>query len=303
MKSKEICLLVAICYMLGLKRSNSVDDWLSHIGYARLFSYFKPFLIKESEKITEIFLPNVSFKNIVELYSFDRKLKILTLDAISKIETSIRANLAYIIGEDYRVVHDKKNAKKIFMKNFLKDKKGFKQWRNKIKASYKRSSRESPYRSYSFDSLPIWFLIEFWDFGSLSTCVYNLLPKYKYLLAKRYKLNSDNGDEFADWIKKINYLRNICSHHDILWNRKFNKLTSTNHNFLKHINDSNKLYGYLSVLCFLLVVIDKSSDWKNRLKKRIKSFPKSDLIKIKDMGFPDDWESNLIWQKNISLEN
>lgn len=287
--------------LLGIngREPNRAEDWLSHVGYARLSDYFEPFLQnkKNSKKKVKNFLPDARFNQIIDLYSFDRKLKILILDAISRVETSVRANLAYIIGKDYPVIHDKRYAKSIFIKIFFGKKilkqSYFVQWRRKIKANCARNKRID-FLNYKFNTIPIWLLIETWDFGALSTCVYNLDIKYKDLLSKVYGLNGE-GEAFANWIKNINHLRNICSHHDRLWNKSFNQLKSSKHKLLRSTNRENKLYGYLSVLYFLLKAIDKNSNWSSRLEKRISKFPKYNFIEISDMGFPNEWCNKPLW--------
>ena len=55
---------------------------LNHINYYRLSAYIYP-LLKDKEN--HIFKENVSFQNIIDLYNFDRELRLLFLDAIERI--------------------------------------------------------------------------------------------------------------------------------------------------------------------------------------------------------------------------
>lgn len=45
------------------------------------------------------FKSGTKFKDVIELYKFDRKLRLLLLDAIERIEISLRANLTYYLTE------------------------------------------------------------------------------------------------------------------------------------------------------------------------------------------------------------
>lgn len=51
----------------------------------------RPFQFKDSE---HQFKENVHFEQLIQLYSFDRHLRLLAIDAIERIEVSIRAHLS-----------------------------------------------------------------------------------------------------------------------------------------------------------------------------------------------------------------
>src|SRR5580698_11219601 len=71
-----------------LKRRNlSIDNidetkhYLTTIGYYRLMIYFRPFLM-ESNVSDNGFKPNTRFSDILNLYIFDRELRLLISDPI-----------------------------------------------------------------------------------------------------------------------------------------------------------------------------------------------------------------------------
>ncbi|MCE3239055.1 MAG: uncharacterized protein K0R24_2036 [Gammaproteobacteria bacterium] len=73
--------------------------YLTTIVYYRLMIYFKPFLASTINSDNE-FKPETSFSDIVSLYVFDRKLRLLVTDASERIEVAFRtAILPKIIGE------------------------------------------------------------------------------------------------------------------------------------------------------------------------------------------------------------
>src|SRR5258708_37873527 len=66
---------------------------LKHIGYYRLCGYTLPFQIKnDNTKPPHTFKLGASFKDILNLYFFDRELRLLVMDAIERIEVSLRTN-------------------------------------------------------------------------------------------------------------------------------------------------------------------------------------------------------------------
>ncbi len=69
--------------------------WLRHISYYRLSAYCLPF------KDGNAFRPGTSFDDIAGLYIFDRKLRLLVLDAIERIEVAIKTAITYEIAHAY----------------------------------------------------------------------------------------------------------------------------------------------------------------------------------------------------------
>ncbi|WP_432823816.1 Abi family protein [Trichloromonas sp.] len=61
-----------------------LKHYLAHIGYYRLSAYWLPFERPAEEALTRnhLFLPGTSFDAILSLYIFDRKLRLLVMDAI-----------------------------------------------------------------------------------------------------------------------------------------------------------------------------------------------------------------------------
>lgn len=72
---------------------------LKHISYFRLSAYFLPF---QSTKDT--FDHGTTFEQIIDLYHFDKELRLLTFGAIEKIEIFLRTSLAYKSLQTYRCV-------------------------------------------------------------------------------------------------------------------------------------------------------------------------------------------------------
>ncbi len=74
-------------------------QYLEFIGYFRLAGYALPFQLNYNADGAHVFLPNTHFKDIVDLYIFDRKLRLLVIDALEKIEVAIRATISQSMSE------------------------------------------------------------------------------------------------------------------------------------------------------------------------------------------------------------
>jgi abortive infection bacteriophage resistance protein len=72
--------------------SATVEFYLQHLNYYRLGAYWLPF---EADHATHTFRPGTRFDDVLNLYVFDRELRLLVLDAIERIEVSVRGQWAY----------------------------------------------------------------------------------------------------------------------------------------------------------------------------------------------------------------
>ena len=71
---------------------DSTKASLKYIGYFRLIPYMRYFQYPGS---THTFKEKVTFRDIVNLYCFDRELRIFVFDIIEKIEIALRAQISY----------------------------------------------------------------------------------------------------------------------------------------------------------------------------------------------------------------
>jgi abortive infection bacteriophage resistance protein len=65
--------------------------YLSHISYYRLSAYGRSF--QETNTANHQFSPGVAFDDILNLYLFDRELRLLLFDAIERTEVAFRTQL------------------------------------------------------------------------------------------------------------------------------------------------------------------------------------------------------------------
>jgi len=72
--------------------------YLSQLNYYRLGAYWLPF---ESDHKAHEFQSGTTFDQVLNLYIFDRELRLLVLDALERIEVSVRAAWAYHMAHTY----------------------------------------------------------------------------------------------------------------------------------------------------------------------------------------------------------
>lgn len=203
-------------------------DYLQRIGYYRLSGYFYPF--RELEISLEgglnyqrknAFIAESRFEEVVELYVFDKRLRLLALDALERIELAVRVDIAYLLGERDIYAHENPAC---LHGNFTKKVQKYSgktrhdEWLEKYHEFVHRARKESFVSHYlnKYQKLPIWVAIEIWDFGALSKLFSGLNIADQDQIANKYGISK--GQDFAGWLRGLNFVRNVSAHHSRLWN-------------------------------------------------------------------------------------
>lgn len=238
-------------------RGMIIDDepkaikYLQNINYYRLSGYWYDFLTKDRNR----FNPNTKFTDAKELYVFDKKLRLLVLDAIETIEISLKANFAYILGKYDSLAYlnddffdlsiDKKNTKN---PNWRLNK--FTKLKKTIEKNIEDNHKEDFIKHHldNYSGIPIWVALEVCTFGNLSVMFSLLKSKYAKEIAQIY--NIKNPLLFSRLIFSITIIRNICSHHGRLWNRRLGHSIKDSHTII----DNEIFYGNRNFFFFALAI-------------------------------------------------
>jgi len=96
----------------------------------------------------------------------------------------------------------------------------------------------------------------------------------------------------------LNLVRNVCAHHARLWNREFDAkplIPEAKHDEQWHQPvqiTSDRMFGILTVLYYLLRQVAPQSAWKDRFRQLMDTYPD---VPLRFMGFPENWEDSPIW--------
>lgn len=284
--------------------------YLRHIGYYRLSPYAIPFQKRNTE---HEFKADVSFDNLLDLYIFDRSLRLLVLDALERIEVSVRSAMSDYMSETYSDPHwytSLKHFKNTAVHNSL-----IKIMRNACESQLKRKAESSKMElnypsalehyltTYKTPELPpSWLMIETLTIGQLEMTYRNLkLRKDKTAIAKTLGLTAP---VLESWLKSYVRVRNICAHHGRLWNAGLGAYplipTSFTIYWLQNqpIHESSRLrlYPVLVSLQSVLSVISPRSSWADRLYELVNERP---TMNLRGMGFPEGWYEDSFWEEPL----
>jgi len=275
-------------------RGMVIDDiqlaahYLSQINYYRLTAYWLPF---ESDHTTHTFQHGTRFEQVLDLYIFDRELRLLVLDAIERVEVAIRTQLAFQLGHRYGT-HPHLNL--ALFKQAWDHAKNVSQLQKDAHQS-KEAFIQHLLTTYAEPLPPIWAVVEVMTLGQLSKWYANLKSGAdRNLVAHRYDCDEVN---LVSFMHHLSTVHNICAHHSRLWNREFTftfKLPRRPQALLSSFNSQQprRIYNTLVMLLYLMNHIAPDHHWRNRLLELLSRHH----IDPARMGFPDDWKTRTIWQ-------
>lgn len=154
-------------------------DYLSFVGYYRLFAYVKPFLFNSLSSC-------IVFDHVWDLYTFDQKLRLLVIDAIEKIEVAFRVSISEVMSLQYDPFWYV--SEEHF--HYLKWHTEFMEKVMQLKAKKEHILIKHFYQSYSApDFPPSWMMVECLTFGAWSKVFHNLKRRSdKIAIANRLQI-------------------------------------------------------------------------------------------------------------------
>lgn len=294
---------------LALNRSEA-EQWLRNVSYYRLSGYWYPYrkLVPGSSERLDAFTDGANFDEIARLYEFDRKLRTLIHDGIERVEVSLRSHVSYVLGARGPLDYQKDS---LFRPSFDHSK-----WIETARTRAERARRHSKairhHESRYEGALPIWVLTEVLDFADVSLLYEALQARDQWTIADQLGLRVDDSKlrssqrvkvrkhhPLARRLEQLTVLRNTCAHHSRVWNRSFTPVSTT---ALKTIDklqslptgQSERLYGALLLLSFLLENISPGTSWSQKIVSLVEtSFVTIPGRTVSEMGFPETWLEGL----------
>lgn len=296
---------------------NRATRYLRHIGYYRLSPYTIPF---QADRTTHSFRPGTTFDDILYIYVFDRQLRLLTIDALERVEVAVRAAVSNTMS-----THGEGGAFWYQNASNYQSRKGYSTTIERIEALTGRErKRTASDRGEQADHLhypdalshylatysspatpPSWLVIELLTAGELQHLYASLDPKYRKTIAREINLPDQ---VLQSWLKTYVRVRNICAHHGRLWNRflgvypvipKSRTVRWLNERSVFDTSnpralERKRLYPVLVSLQSILFTISPHSTWALRLHSLLGKYQR---IPLNALGMKANWDSDEFWQE------
>ena len=197
---------------LEINDEQKAGHYLKNIGYYRLSAYMYPFL--QIPKHEHLYKQGASFKKVMMLYRFDKKLRMLLLNEIEKIEIAIREAVMNIVsemlGDNFWLTNSKHFA----------NTRAFTDTMNVIDKEYRKSTEDFILHfkdTYVEPYPPAWILGELLTMGNVNMVYRNLKDdRIRKSIAQRFGLQPK---VFESWLTVLTLVRNSCCHHARVWNK------------------------------------------------------------------------------------
>jgi len=273
----------------------AAEHCLRYVGYYRLSAYALTF--QDCTQPGKPFRPGTTFEQVIDLYRFDRELRLLVLDAIERVEVAVRSalNNELCLRHGAHWFMDGAHFHAEFLhEDFLDNLRG--EYRLAEDGTGPARPHQEVFINHYYDKYgdpelpPSWMVFETFTINTVSRMYRNLAFRpLRQVLATTF-----GADEsiFRGWLHTLSYVRNLCAHHARLWNRRLViKFTVAN----KHravLDRGDTLYATAVVLRSLLRRVAPDTQWHWRLRELIGRYPG---LPLGAMGFPANWQQNSFW--------
>jgi len=251
---------------LIIARPNVAARKIDSVGYERLRIYFLS--RRQLNLPNRPFIPGATYKDILRLYECDMLLRKACFAAVGQFELLFRNAISEALShthgshpyDDPLVFHDP--AKHLeALQNFAR--------------VYEKSKdqRAKHYKQTYCPPLlpPIWTIKEFLTFGAASHIFQCLSNNNKNNISSQFGMSSYKV--FVNWVECLVDLRNMCAHHDRLFNRSFQKQPTSYRLANVPTAPRNKLKAVLECLDFLLDQRGATENITSKVGQIIQRFP------------------------------
>ena len=297
--------LVELLHLRGMRFDDMqrAERKLAQVGYYRLSGFWYVCRALETEadngmpQRADRFLPGTDFDRVLGLYLMDKRLRLLMLDAIERIEVHVRSVIAHEVGYHDPLAYQCSDFINPSQTRTYSDRSGRQrnawiEWTNRQTDQLNRSREDCiEWHRRSHKAIPFWVAVEAWDFGVVSKYYEMLKRRYQNRVAERLGVN--NPAVLRAWLHEINILRNRCAHHCRIWNQSTsNPLPVLDHAYFKGLgmktDAGSRLLGLIVVIWFLVRKIGPNSQWIHEVAEVVAAKPALPGCSFAAMGFANE---------------
>lgn len=279
------------------------EHYLSKIGYYHLSAYWYPFRAQDSSgnKVDNL-IPGTKFETIVDLYVFDKRLRLLLTDILERIEIAVKTEITLQLGmADVHAHLNPSNFHGAFTAPDNSGRSKLDKWCSKVAYEMQHSKEDFVKHfnaKYRGCDVPIWIATEVITFGSISLLFKGMKDQDKIPIASKFGFPRHRY--LSSGLMTLTFVRNVCAHHGRLWNRPMvNQMQLPRLGdipALDHLHSNTRLYSAISFAVYMLQTINVTSTWRSRFRDLLTTFPAQPHFMPTGIGFPKNWEQEALWK-------
>lgn len=273
---------------LTIEDREKAADFLIRNNYYRVSGY------SLTLRNHDVFAPQATFQNIMDIYNFDYHLRHILLHYIELIETAFKSIYAYKFAQDFGPLGYKNSLS-------FTDYKVYVEVLTKVNEVVNKNKNTEVYLKHFLEDLngeiPFWAYVECFSIADISRLYTISKGNLKTEVAKSFGLEHSNGtDILENYMHCMTILRNMCAHGRRIFNRLFVTKPSLNSREKKLLltttageKDNAHLFGYILVMRRLLPPA-AFSDMLCEIKALKVEYP---FVAMRYYGFPSNWQEVL----------
>lgn len=274
----------------GVNSLKKALHYVARVGPHRFDEYFEALRRHYEAKGID----QVELSDVLKVYKFDRKLRLLALDALERIEITTKglicAELAEAHGEQWL-----KKRKCCIPANLRKELAINIQRTLRIRIGSEKSLTEC------YKTTDVGLICDSMTFGQMSKAYRNLGESSQRRIAGVFRTNPSS---FQSWMLSLTHLRNDAAHHMVVWNKRYKTQPKIPGSITMQFGEiqvsndfSGRVFGQFLVTFYLVQCVARKTRWHQRLYSLLNSH---DLIPehldtLEIMRFPDNWHEMPFW--------
>ena len=267
------------------QRGMTIDDekkataFLQSNHYYRLNIYFHKFMDSPDH-----YQDDFKFSQIIAVYENDRWLRNKILSVLEPIEINTRTQISHHLALTY-------GSNAFYQAKIFKDSVKYQEIFDNFSAEIARNKKDPVivhHQKKYAGVFPIWVVVEYFSFNTLSKLYKNLLEPDKKIIAQG--LYNANDYLFGQWLHVLSIQRNICAHYGYLFRREYPIRPIIAKSFKWDPTQDNQLFA-------LFLVMRRLSDrnlWLTFIQNIFDAEKTRPFFDLGDYGFPTDWRSCLV---------
>jgi abortive infection bacteriophage resistance protein len=254
---------------------------LEKINYYRLTNYFEIF-----QQNSKRYLPETSFKRVVRIYDFDRRLRGQLLIFLEEIEISMRAVISNFHALKYGALGYLNDS----TFNHHHNHNHFTSRLSRLLETNTEKNFVSHYNRKHSGSFPLWVMMELFSFGMLAHFFKSLHKQDKKEIAEKHFDGKFSAGHIESWLDSMAALRNHCAHYSRLYANHIEPAP-------KPLEDlpfrmGSDMFSFIYVIRQMYIKrIGGESNLATQLGALFEEY--GDAIDLKALGFPEGWEEIL----------
>lgn len=273
---------------LHIENIDYAKECLTNLNYYRISGY--TLTLRKNDK----FYKDITFEDVMQIYNFDKELKLIVLKYLEDIELSLRTHIGCVLGRQDTEESTELSYMKI--ENYV-SKEHHDEIMEELKYAIGDNRNEAFIKHHQtkyHGRLPAWAMVETLSFGVLSRFFSSLDQNIKKEICDKY-YHGIRPQRIENMIEGLVVLRNICAHHSRLYNRGLPntpRVSKENLDFYVEKgyekNDIGKKVFFRFVMMDRLIernsFVDKLS---NDIDDLCRKYP---FVRLSHYGFKENWQ-------------